>query len=271
MSNSAMPRGDERPPDVVVDVGNTRIKWGLCQAGQVTAIAGLPPDDAAAWEDQLQRWQLPLASRWVLTGVHPQRRDTLADWLRQRGEQVRVLVHARELPLRVDLEKPDYVGIDRLLDAVAVNQRRQPGVGAVIIDAGSAVTVDWLDETGAFRGGAIVPGFRLMAKALHDYTALLPLIHPPRREPPVPGPSTPAAMEAGIFWAVAGGIQGLIAAYRRCSPVEPEIHLTGGDGEVLTAVLPGARYWANMTLEGVLLAVGQAFQPDAVAESGWKG
>lgn len=241
-------------PDVVVDIGNTRIKWGLCRDGQVSAIAGLPPDDSRAWEEQIRQWQLPPASRWVLTGVHPGRRDTLVDWLRQRGEKVLVLLYARELPLRVELEIPDYVGIDRLLDAVAVNERRRPGVPAVIIDAGSAVTVDWLDETGAFRGGAILPGLRLMAKALHDYTALLPLIPVPQREPPVPGTSTPAAMEVGIFWAVAGGIQGLIAVYRRGSSVEPEVHVTGGDGELLASVIPQARYWANMTLEGVLRA-----------------
>lgn len=241
-------------PDVVVDVGNTRIKWGRCQAGAVREIASLPPDDPSVWQEQLDRWHLGSASRWVLSGVHPGRRDSLATWLRQRGEQVSVLIEARELPLRVNLEKPDHVGIDRLLDAVAVNGRRQPGVPAVIIDAGSAVTVDWLDESGSFRGGAIFPGLRLMAKALHDYTALLPLIPPPRSEPPVPGISTPAAMEAGIFWAVAGGIQGLIAAYRRCAAVEPEIHLTGGDGAALATVIPSARFWANMTLEGVLLS-----------------
>ena len=93
---------------------------------------------------------------------------------------MRVLQYAGELPLRVELEKPDHVGIDRLLDAVAVNSRRAPGVPAVIIDAGSAVTVDLVDGAGAFRGGAILPGLRLMAKSLHDYTALLPLIELPR-------------------------------------------------------------------------------------------
>ncbi len=247
-------------PQVVVDVGNTRIKWGLVQQGQVTQIAGLGPEDTPGWQEQLERWRLPPASRWVLAGVHPARLEALADWLRHRGEQVSLLLHARELPLRVELEKPDHVGIDRLLDAVAVNSRRQPGVPAVIIDAGSAVTVDYVDENGAFRGGAILPGFRLMAKALHDYTALLPLIELPSSIPPVPGVSTPTAMAAGVFWAVAGGIQGLIAAYRQKGadgqggPVAPEVHLTGGDGAVLANVLPEARHWPNMTLEGVRIA-----------------
>ena len=198
-------------PLVVVDVGNTRIKWGRCSPDAVEETASLPPDDPAEWQEQLERWRIAPASQWVIAGVHPTRRERLAEWLRQRGEQVRVVTHPRELPLRTLLAEPEKAGIDRLLDAVAANRRRTPGSGAVIVDAGSAVTVDWLDETGAFGGGAILPGFRLMAKALHDYTALLPLIEMPGVVPRVPGTDTIAAMEAGVFWSVAGAIQAMIA------------------------------------------------------------
>src|SRR6185312_8188631 len=109
---------------------------------------------------------------------------------------------ASSLPLRVLVQQLDHVGIDRLLDAVAANSRRPAGVPAIIIDAGSAVTVDLVDEAGAFTGGAILPGLRLMAKALHDYTALLPLVDPPTQAPPLPGTATIPAIESGIFWAV---------------------------------------------------------------------
>jgi type III pantothenate kinase len=213
----------------------------------------LPPDDSDAWQRQVEAWQLRAGAVWVLTSVHPARCERLADWLRQRGDQVHVVDEARSLPLRVLLEKPDHVGIDRLLDAVAANSRRQKGTPAVIVDAGSAVTVDYLDEAGAFRGGAILPGLRLMAQALHNYTALLPLVEVPRAVPGVPGTATAPAMTAGIFWAVAGGIQGLIDAYRKLSRAAPEVYLTGGDAELLAAVLPGAVCWPAMTLEGVRL------------------
>jgi len=240
-------------PDVVVDVGNTRIKWGRCRAGRLDSVRALPHEAPDAWTAALRDWEMPAGSQWVLTGVHPRSRDALADWLRQRGEQVRVVVYARELPLRVDLEIPDYAGIDRLLDAVAVNSRRRPGVPAVIVDAGSAVTVDLVAGNGAFQGGAILPGLRLMAKSLHDYTALLPLIELPAAVPPYPGVTTRAAMEVGIFWAVAGGIQGLIDTYRRNTSIEPEIYLSGGDTELLAQGLPGAISWPTMTLEGIRL------------------
>jgi type III pantothenate kinase len=242
-------------PDVVVDVGNTAIKWGRCAGGAVQDTCSLPPDGPSAWLGQAGQWGLAPPQRWAVSSVHPPRRDRLVDWLRQRGDSVAVVEDPRDLPLRVLLERPDHVGIDRLTDAVAANSRRPAGVPAVIVDAGSAVTVDWLDETGAFRGGAILPGLQLMAKALHEHTALLPFTPPPYRLEPVPGTATVPAMRAGIWWAVAGGIEALVRAYRKLSGPEPMVFLTGGDGPALAAAWERpVHHWPTMTLEGIRLA-----------------
>jgi type III pantothenate kinase len=240
-------------PDVVVDVGNSRIKWGLCADGAVQSTCSLPPDEPAAWMRQLDLW-IGARGQWIVTGVHPARRDRFIAWLRESGQHVRLLDDPKNLPLRVLVARPDHVGVDRLLDAVAANSRRDPGKPAVVIDAGSAVTVDLLDGGGAFAGGAILPGMRLMAKALHDYTALLPLIPPPEKRPAIPGTDTPAAMNLGIFWSVAGGIVALLREYRSLCRSEINMFLTGGDGSRLQAVLPEADLWPEMTLEGIRLS-----------------
>jgi type III pantothenate kinase len=241
-------------PDVVVDVGNTAIKWGRCSADRVTEICSLPPDSVNAWHKQAAKWGLSSAILWVIAGVDPQRCSTIAEFAHRRGDRVQVLLSAASLPLHVRLEKPDHAGIDRLLDAVAANSRRRAGTPAVVIDAGSAVTVDCLDAEGAFRGGAILPGLRLMAAALHEHTALLPEIAPPREVPVSPGESTIAAMNAGIFWAVAGGIRALLEQYAAGAKTPPQMFLTGGDGPLLHAVLPEAQLWPAMTLEGIRLS-----------------
>jgi type III pantothenate kinase len=241
-------------PAVVVDVGNSRVKWGRCADGAVAEAASLPPDDPAAWLAQLERWRLLGPIAWALTGVHPQRRDQLAGWLRAQGHTVRLIDDPAELPLRVLLERPDHVGVDRLLDAVAANSRRRTGTPAVVIDAGSAVTVDLVNADGAFVGGVIMPGFRLMAQALHDYTALLPLVPPPTQPPPVPGVSTPRAVEAGVYYSVVGGVRALLARYREAVEATPQVFLTGGDGLLLHRVLTEAQLWPLMTLEGIRLA-----------------
>jgi type III pantothenate kinase len=240
-------------PAVVADVGNTRIKWGLCSATAVTDTSSLPPDDPSAWQRQRERWGLTGPRPWVVTGVHPARRERLADWLRRQGDEVRVVDDPLRLPLRVLVARPDHVGIDRLLDGVAANSRRTPGRPAVVIDAGSAVTVDYLDDSGAFTGGAIAPGLRLMARALHDHTALLPVIEPPREVPALPGAATIPAMAAGIFWSVAGGVQAMLREYAARSVQPTEVFLTGGDASLLYPVLPGACHWPAMTLEGIRL------------------
>ncbi len=115
---------------IVVDVGNTRIKWGRGDGTRVVAAAALPADAPDAWQQQLQRWPEALAARWVVSGVHPARRDALADWLRQRGASVLVIDSYRQLPLVVQVDAAEKVGIDRLLNAVAANTRRPRRLGS---------------------------------------------------------------------------------------------------------------------------------------------
>ncbi|HYV37913.1 MAG TPA: type III pantothenate kinase [Gemmataceae bacterium] len=241
---------------LVVDVGNSRIKWGLCDDAAVSAVASLPPYDESAWREQIKKWRLKTPLSWWICGVHHERRDAFADWLRQRGDAVRLLSAPAELPLQIAVDHPTKVGIDRLLNAVAVNSRRSLNAAAVIVDAGSAVTVDYVDDSGIFRGGAILPGLNMMAEALHNYTALLPLIRVDD-DFSLPATSTATAMKAGIMCAAIGGIKELIGsmAKQQASPKSLEIYLGGGDAQLLSRQLPAhAQLWPEMTLEGVRLA-----------------
>ncbi len=243
-------------PHVVVDIGNTRIKWGRCSLTGVTEMASLPADDTVAWQAQRDRWNLPARATWVLAGVSPKRRDAVREWLVEGRQDVEVLHSPRQLPLEVGVEEPDKVGIDRLLNAVAVNSRRAPGQSAIVVDAGSAVTVDWVDEGGVFRGGAIFPGFRLMSQALHAYTALLPLVEITQPLPPALGTATRSAVEGGVYWAVAGGIQALTMRLRPPGTRPADIFLGGGDAPLLMPALADRVFilWPEMTLEGIRLA-----------------
>ena len=78
--------------------------------------------------------------------------------------------------MKINLEQPNHAGIDRILNAVACNTIRPAGTPAVIVDTGTATTVDAISPDGAFEGGSILPGFELCARALHQYTALLPFV-----------------------------------------------------------------------------------------------
>jgi type III pantothenate kinase len=243
-------------PFLVADIGNTRIKWGWCEDGRVTRTAALP-DDPDAWRHQLGTWHAEPARRWVLAGVHPDRRDRFAGWLRQLGYEVWVLTHFSQLPLRVQVERPEQVGIDRLLDVVAARAEISDGESAVVVDAGSAVTLNVMDPTGAFVGGAIFPGRRLMAEALYDHTAALPRVAVSHYPPVVPAGTTIHAIAAGIHWAVVGGIRALIEQTLLTLPVEKPLRviLTGGDAaDLLPDLRTSEIQWLHrpwLTLEGL--------------------
>lgn len=245
--------------DVVVDVGNSRIKWGRCHTDGVGATVALPHHAPDAWEEQLRAWGKSGPLNWVVTGVKPQAVDGLTAWITRRGDRVQLLTRPDQLPLQVALPAPDRVGIDRLLNAVAAKSRIRKLDIAIIVDAGSAVTVDLVDGTGAFRGGAILPGLRLMSQALHDHTALLPLVEVKHRPAPL-GTSTVAAIEAGVYYGTLGAITRLIMELGSGGPHgldRGSLFFTGGDAALLTEneqYLRRFTLWPEMTLEGIRLS-----------------
>ena len=244
---------------LVFDVGNTSLKFAWFKDAKAVTIGALPWETAEDWRRPVECLGMgPNAGDMcVVAGSHPDRRDLLVLWLREQGWTPCVLDSYKQLPITVALDAPEKVGIDRLLNAVAANQRRPPGTAAAIVDAGSAVTVDLVDRTGAFRGGAILPGLRLMAAALHEHTALLPFVEVDRLTDP-PGRSTVEAIQVGISQSAIGGIERIIAQYRKQHAGELQVFVTGGDGEILNVGSPLGELWPEMTLEGIRLS-GEAY------------
>jgi type III pantothenate kinase len=235
---------------LLADVGNSRIKWGLSVDNAVLRHASLPHGDAEAWRRQAEAWGLAATDRCTLAGVHPEERDRLERWLKAEGHPVRVACSYRDVPVAVNVDTPDGVGIDRLLNAVAA-AAKTPGEPVICVDVGSAITVDLVDAAGAFAGGAILPGLRLMAQALHQYTARLPLVDQHDAPPRLPAKSTVSAIRAGIYAAAAGGIE---RAARALYGSNPRVFLTGGDAPLLEPHLPASfQPWPTMTLEGLRL------------------
>jgi type III pantothenate kinase len=264
------------PPLIAVDVGNARIKFGLfAEASSGSGLpepqrtlhlaGGAPPlDGLAEWLGegdsphlQEQMGTVPSA-RWHIASVNRPASTRLVDWLRaHRGGERVVLLAAGDLPLEVKLPRPDMVGVDRLLDAVAANRLREPGRPAVVVDVGSAITVDLVSAEGAFLGGAILPGIAMSARALHEFTDLLPEIDMAELEgpPPALGTATEPAMLSGLFWGAVGGIRELIEQLSRDAP--PQVFLTGGAGPAVAGLLgPCGRYVPHLTLAGIAVAAG---------------
>jgi type III pantothenate kinase len=242
-------------PDQVVDIGNSHIKWGRCTPTGVTTVRRLSATDPDEWDQAYLAEGSPRC--WAIASVHPDRREAFVAWLLQRRADSRIWVIAshRAIPLPLQVDFPERVGLDRLLDALAARARVPLGTPAIIADIGTAVTVDLLDGRGTFCGGSIFPGLRLMAEALHTYTAQLPRIDPTTSVPPIPGRNTTDAMHTGIVHAVVGGIQTLATGLGHRGSDVPMRLLTGGDAELLAPLLgSGWQHEPLLTLDGIRLA-----------------
>jgi type III pantothenate kinase len=249
---------------ICVDIGNSRIKIGRFTAptGQ-----GLPQPNA---EITLRHdWQTndlaPFVaaapnSEWWISSVHGPALKKLEKWIAKSSITSRVhTLTVQDIPLRIDVEQPSAIGMDRLVSAVAANVLREPSLPAVVIAVGSAITVNLLSAEGTFCGGAILPGIEMSAKGMHQFTDRLPLI--PDTElsiPPAPvGCDTISAMKSGLFWGAVGGMRELI---ERMTSGEPRfVILTGGAAprvaQLLNSTEPACQtqYVADLALCGIAL------------------
>jgi type III pantothenate kinase len=229
-------------PDVVVDVGNTRIKCGFVAGGRMFDTAVLAKDPRA-WQTQ---WKSPPGESWLLTGVDRSVMGALAAALRSAGRQVKTIDSHAQIPIRVNVPTPDRVGHDRLFGALAAS-RRFPEKRLLVVDCGTAVTVNLVTPDGWFHGGAILPGLGLMARALHWNTAQLPLVDV-AGEIRFACSDTAEAIRAGIYAAVLGAVK------QFADHAKPDhVVFTGGDGEVLSrrTTIKDQEYVADLTLEGI--------------------
>ncbi|NOX54056.1 MAG: type III pantothenate kinase [Planctomycetes bacterium] len=277
-----------------IDVGNSRIKFGLFDRSRAeVASNGLAlcvhslavrMSEPIPW-DRIVGWVEGLADEWraAVAGANPEGVDRLvSQWPAKLGASPEHIRDVTRFPIRIRVDEPGKVGVDRVLNAVAANVLRRPGQAAIIVDSGTATTVDFVDGEGAFRGGAILPGLRLAARSLHEYTALLPLVTMDelRQEPvPIVGRNTNEAIRSGIFWGQLGAVRELIGRMERAAaetsrkaapterseprpslpasdlpePVRPLLLLTGGGGLLLSREIPQGRLEPHLSLQGLAI------------------
>jgi type III pantothenate kinase len=249
-------------PLIAVDIGNSSTKIGW--AFESAARGGLPaPKETRSFitgqsppEGLLSG--LPREQyRWHIASVHREGTRLLTEWLKQRrgDDEVRLLTH-RDLPIELRVEYPERVGLDRLAAAVAANILRRPDRAAIVVGAGSAITVNVVSADGAFEGGVILPGFRMSAEALYG-ADLLPLavLSPNEAPPPVVGKNTEEAIRSGLFWGAVGAVREMIERISGPLAQPPEVYVTGGDLRQFAEYLGDeASYVPSMVLSGIAAA-----------------
>lgn len=273
-----MPSCPVTVPLLAIDVGNSRIKFGLFDASDCgRAARSLPPclktlavpvAEEVPW-NEIRQWCDPHsgAVRGVLAGANPQGIARVVDTWPEDWLPPQVISEPTHVPIATRLVFPRRVGIDRVLNAVAANVVRETGRAVIVVDSGTATTVDLIGPDGLFEGGAILPGFELCARALHYYTALLPLITmdelDTQSNEPL-GRETRSALRSGLFWGQLGAVKELVArlsdvpelesALGKSAPSNPLLLLTGGGSALLAPHLPTAKIERHLSLQGLALS-----------------
>ncbi len=248
---------------VFADLGNSRLKWGRPRGGGGFEVESLPTDDETTWSAVWSRWNpAGLPSDWAISTVNPPVAVRLGRFLDALpGATARWFRSAADAPVRHDLIRPETAGTDRafaVLGALAVERPGAVGPG-IVVSCGSAITVERISARGVWEGGAIAPGYRMAAEALHAMSTQLPMVRPDRT-PEGWGRSTVPALEAGVFWGTVGAIRALVGRQSEGLVPRPWAVWSGGDAEALigpTALdLPDQRLRPSLVIEGLASACG---------------
>lgn len=247
------------PPLLALQVGNSRVQVGRFEDGQlVESLRFETEDPAAIVRAAAERWDRMRSESQAVVAVASVNERVAGPLVAQLGRELGTEVYriGEDLPVPIgeSLDPETIVGVDRLLNAAAAWDRLKQA--CVIVDAGTAVTVDFVDGEGTFHGGAIGPGARLQLRALHEHTDALPLVDFRRPSDDPFGRNTAEAMLRGVFEGVRGMVWRLVERYAQGYGAFPLVVATGGDAETLfrddeliNRIVP------DLTLHGMAVAV----------------
>ena len=225
---------------LALDIGNTNVTVGLFRAGALLATRRAATN-ARATTDEVE---LLLDGLLRLDGITIGDLDAIAvasvvpaltgavEAIAERRDRPLLVASAGTVPLAVRVDRPDDVGADRLVNALAA--ARLHGTPAVVVDFGTATTLDCVASDGAYVGGAIAPGLELGLEALAARTAKLPRIELRAPDRAI-GRDTVSAMQSGTIFGYQSLAAGLLARVRveladanDVAPADVRAILTGG-------------------------------------------
>jgi type III pantothenate kinase len=264
-----------------VDIGNTQIKIGVFSDldSNDAQSDSLPVPYATFSFDPLTDFAESLAEflnkpelsnlqqrHWMVCSVSRPNCSAFQTWVEsQFPDDPFTQLSITDIPVTYDVHRPERLGMDRAITGYAANQSRQPEQPAIVIDLGTAITIDSIDAQGTFQGGAILPGLHSSAKILNESTDALPYIPIEQLNPsanPI-GKDTESALKAGLFWGSVGAIKELIAQYQANFNQSAIVFLTGGAAEKFVDLIGECQIVPHFTLSGIAQLAYQSIEADA--------
>ena len=236
---------------LTIDVGNTRIKAAVFEQNTLVELFVFTKDALLVEIDFILN-KFPKIKKTVVASVGNVEKDLFLS-IKCKVE-IHFITHDSKFPFTNLYTTPTTLGIDRMVLASGAviqfsNQNR------LVIDAGTCITYDFIDEKDNYLGGAISPGIRLRYESLHQQTAKLPLLTKSYPQNFI-GNSTQESIHSGVINGVVSEIDGFIELYK-IQYAKFIIILTGGDTEFLAMRLKNTIF-ANSNF--LLESLNQTFQ-----------
>lgn len=217
---------------VLLDIGNSRTKAARLVRGELELLETASTADLSDGKADLAH----LVGDSEVIAVSSVAPEALAAVRRGvAGRPVRVAGDDLPIPMRADVEEPSRVGTDRLLGALAAWRRF--GGATIVVDFGSALTLDCVDAEGVFLGGLIFPGPSLCAGALARETAALPEITVEATLPAI-GRNTVQAIRTGVFRGIVNAVKGSLDELANLLGRPCDVIATGGAASIFVPHIP---------------------------------
>lgn len=243
---------------LLLDIGNSRIKWGVYDGAELIETGDIPQAEITQRGLSVLTSRLPLdvdqvmASNVAGAGVASRLRAVLE---LHCGCEVRFArVTGQAVGITNGYKEPRSMGVDRWV--AMIGAWGEVAGACVVVDAGTAVTVDVLDAGGQHLGGLILPGLAMMHETLAQATSDIPFVAPDAQVNAAGsdslGTNTASAVGYGALHAIAGAVERAVRALRT-QGFEPDIILTGGDASrILAAIDEPAMHRPNLVLAGLV-------------------
>lgn len=231
---------------LLLDLGNTRLKWWLADGDELVRGGALMPGPG---ENAFRGLPVEgVGSAWVSAVGNVALREALSAYLARAGVTLQGIDTAREVGLVHCYQRPEQLGVDRWLGLLAARSRMS--AATLVVDVGTAATLDVIDADGHHRGGLILPGLCTMRDSLHRRTAQLPEA---RGAGTALGENTDDAIAGGTLRALVATVE---SVYREWLEMLGALHcvVTGGDGRLVynALAIEGAHHDPDWVARGML-------------------
>ena len=230
---------------LVIDIGNTLLSWRFRdRSGDLRFGTASHRAISDALDD------LPEAQTIAISSVQPAHESELENWLAHSGCSEPIWIRSgADLASNVLTDEPQNTGADRALCALAWGAVSE-GHPAVVIDAGSAVTVDAVSADGQLLGGWIAPGLHSLANGLQQAVPSLPDAGEASDEDAW-GKDSSCSIRGGIDTLFIGGVEALRDRVLEGLGADAVTVVTGGDSQLLVASVPGVIHKPQLVLDGL--------------------